>query len=262
MSAHLYPLGRLSVLVMLLAFLLSPSALCAQESDSQHDEITYGYSENGRALVCHRIGAEDASRSMLLVFGVHGFEDAYDHDGEVLRLIAQNVIDAFSAETQTLEDFALYIVPCANPDGLLEGTSNNGFGRCNANGLDINRDFPINWKEDYHSRVKTGSAPFSTAEARALRDLVEQLCPTFAADVHGWIDAVYGSGDLANAFSEAFGMKLRSIRSGGTLAQWLQSEADEAILLELPPEPNEGEYVTENSDALVQAVRSIISADP
>lgn len=243
---HIIP--RITALLLLLTFVLVPAARC----QSDPAEIIYGYSENGRALVCHRIGNEDAAQRILLVFGVHGFEDAYDHDGEVLRLIAHRVIDFFCA--QTPDDFALYVVPCANPDGLLDGTTKNGFGRCNANGLDINRDFPVNWKADYHSRVKTGSEPFSTAEARALRDLVEQVAPDFAADIHGWIDAVYGSGPSAETFAQAFGMRLRAIRSGGTLAQWMQSTLPDAILLELPPNPNEDKYVTKNSEALIEAI--------
>ena len=257
MPSHVTAYRRIPVLLLLLILALTPAALCESKPAAASHEMIYGYSENGRALVCHRIGEENADSRILLVFGVHGFEDSYDHDGEVLRLIAHRVIDFFSS--QTPENLALYVVPCANPDGLLEGTSRNGFGRCNARGLDINRDFPVNWKEDYHSRTKTGSAPFSTAEARALRDLVEQIAPDFAADIHGWIDAVYGSTPSAEVFAQAFGMKRRSIRSGGTLAQWMQTTLEDAILLELPANPNEDEYVTRNSEMLIQAILNWIA---
>lgn len=251
---------RFAPLCMLLALVFTlacPAALCEGSAEPAVSEIIYGYSENGRPLSCYQIGPDDAARSLLLVFGVHGFEDAYDHDGEVLRLIAQRVIDFYAAPSQLLSDFTLYVIPCANPDGLLEGRSKNGFGRCNAIGLDINRDFPVNWHSDYHSRVKTGSEPFSTAEARAIRDLVHRLSPSYAVDIHGWIDAVYGSGVLAECFIDAFGMHTRSIRSGGTLAQWLQTVSGEAILLELPPNPDENAYVERNSEKLIQAIRML-----
>ena len=50
-----------------------------------------------------------------------------------------------SSETDFPENCSVYIVPCANPDGLYDGTSNVSFGRLNAEGLDINRDFPEGW---------------------------------------------------------------------------------------------------------------------
>lgn len=257
MPFHMPVIRRIAALLLLFMLALTPAALCESKSAASSGEMIYGYSENGRALVCHRIGEENADSRILLVFGVHGFEDSYDHDGEVLRLIAHRVIEFFAS--QMPDGVALYVVPCANPDGLLEGTTKNGFGRCNARGLDINRDFPVDWKEDYHSRTKTGAAPFSTAEARALRDLVEQIAPDFAADIHGWIDAVYGSSPSAEIFAQAFGMKRRSIRSGGTLAQWMQTTLEDAILLELPANPNEGKYVARNSEALIQAIQNWIA---
>lgn len=203
------------------------------------------------------MGQSDAAHALFLVFGVHGFEDAFDHDGEVLRMIALRVADHFNAHPQELNDFRLCVVPCANPDGLIDGTSRNSFGRCNASGLDINRDFPIGWQEDYHNRNKTGAAPFSTAEARALRDLALKFRPTHAADIHGWINAVYGDGAMADSFSKTFDMNTKSILSGGTLAQWLASIAEEAILLELPPDPDPDQYVDQNSSRLIEAIRSL-----
>ena len=225
-------------------------------ADSVLSEITYGSSENGRPLVCFRVGQSDASHALLLIFGVHGFEDAYDRDGEVLRLIAHRVIDAFAASVHTLGDYALYVVPCANPDGLIDGKSSNGYGRCNARGIDVNRDFPVNWSEQYRSRIQTGSEPFSTAEARAIRDLVTALSPACAVDVHGWLSSVYGEGPFSSLLAEAFGLNIRAVRSGGTLVQWLKTAAEEAVLLELPHQPNSSAYVDVNSEKLIASIRS------
>lgn len=243
----------LSLFLLLSVFVMHSRAL----SESQCTQRTYGYSEQGRELTCWTIGQADAPRSLLLVFGVHGFEDAYDRDGEVLSMIAHRVIDYYQQNPETLGDLRLHIIPCANPDGLLEGTSKNRFGRCNANGIDINRDFPVNWSEDYHSRNKTGTEPFTSAEARALRDLVLELAPAYAVDVHGWINGVYGSGVFAECLAQQFDMRLKAIRSGGTLAEWLATVADEAVLLELPASPNEGTYVDRNSERLIESIRML-----
>ena len=262
MYRHLFaPIRLLSLLAFLLVFSCS---LAAGESAPAHypAESIYGYSETGKPLTCFYLGQDAAQHALLLVFGVHGFEDAYDHDGEVLRQIALRIIDHFQAQPQELKSFRLCVVPCANPDGLLDGTSHNGFGRCSAAGLDINRDFPDGWKYDYHTRNKTGAAPFSTAEARALRDLALQFKPTHAADVHGWINAVYGKGSMAECFSQTLDMPIKTIRSGGTLAQWLASVAGEAILIELPPDPNPEAYAALNSQKLIDAIRSLCASEP
>lgn len=246
--------------MLMFAYACPCVALGESASQSPGEAFVYGLSESGRELICHRIGDPQAAHSLLLTFGVHGFEDAYDHDGQVLRLIAHRVIDYFAENPKQLSDLCLYIVPSANPDGLLDGTTHNGFGRCNAAGLDVNRDFPIGWSEDYRVRYKTGDTPFSSAEARAIRDLVEKISPTYGVDVHGWIDAVYGSGSAADLFAQSFGMRIRSIRSGGTLAQWLDSVLSEGVLLELPPDPDEGAYIDRNSEKLIDAIRSLSAA--
>lgn len=262
MSRRAFNSIRIFMSFLLLFFFSCSAAVGEDIPDASRIESIYGYSESGRPLTCIQLGQNDATHNLLLVFGVHGFEDAFDHDGEVLRMIALRVIDHFQAHPEELKHFRLCVVPCANPDGLLNGTSHNGFGRCNAAGLDINRDFPIGWQFDYHIRNKTGSAPFSTAEARALRDLALQIKPTYAADIHGWINAVYGSGAMADCFSAAFDMNIRSIISGGTLAQWLSSITDESILLELPPDPDMDKYVTLNSQRLIDAICTLCAMHP
>lgn len=241
-------------LVLLLLLLLGRCGLCEEPSTASCTEIIYGTSESGRNLICQQIGDASAEDALLLCFAVHGFEDAYDHDGEVLRLIADHVTDYFCANPQQLGSLCLYVIPTANPDGLIDGTSKDAFGRCNAKGLDINRDFPAGWREDYRVRYKTGSKPFASAEARAIRDLVQSISPAYAVDIHGWIDAVYGDGALSDLLSQSFDMRIKTIRSGGTLTQWLDSLGIDAALLELPPDPNEEDYVIQNSEKLIDAI--------
>lgn len=228
--------------------------LIAGAEEMPRRQFVYGASEMGKELICHVIGDETAEKSLLMIFGVHGFEDDYPHDGQVLRQIAEAIIDHYEAAPDTLGDCCLYIVPTANPDGLLDGKTQNGFGRCNAKGLDINRDFPVNWKKRTDERNRTGDAPFTTAEARAIRDLVEQVKPTWAMDVHGWINASYGDGRMARTFAKPFRFTVKQPVSGGMLCSWLSTVTEEAIMLELPFSPNEGRYVRENSARLIEGI--------
>lgn len=218
---------------VLLALCLVPCA-SAEETDPLYDVFTYGYSVQGRELQCHRIGDPEAGNSFLWVFAVHGFEDSFKQDGKVLTRIAELMIEHYRTNMDALNNYVLYIVPAANPDGQQEGRSKDGFGRCNADGLDINRDFPVGWKKMTTARYKTGSEPFSTPEARYLRDLAQQIMPTYGADVHGWINRVYGTPDLAQPFMDAFGFRYKEYKSGGMLSQWLAEFTEGALLIELP----------------------------
>ena len=242
------------VVICLVLLALLPSLAFAQE------RFVFGHSEMGRALECVRVGDEDAPKSMLMTFAVHGFEDAEDHDGRYLVEIAEKLIAHYDENPQDLCGHALYVVPCVNPDGLEEGKSKDGFGRANVNGLDINRDFPEKWTKKTTARYRTGAEPFATAEARAVRDLTQKVQPAWAADVHGWINRVYGTKELAQCFTQAFGFKHRNYSGGGMLAQWMQTQTEAAVLVELPDRPGREGYVDRNAAKLIEALNRWFAA--
>lgn len=249
-----------AALLTILLACSTPLFALAQENESLYESFIYGTSEQNRLLICHRIGNPDASQSMLMVFGIHGFEDAFKRDGRVLSEIANEMIEHYRSDPALLGDAVLYIVPCANPDGMEAGKSQDGFGRCNANGIDINRDFPVGWKKMTTSRYKTGSEPFASAEAKALRYLIETLSPTFGADVHGWINRVYGDPDMAKPFMDAFGFRYHEYKSGGMLSQWMAETMEAAVLVELPDNAGADGFVTDCTTKLIQAVDAWLSA--
>ena len=231
---------RLLCLLLTAALLFSalPCAAAEEENMGSAVKIVYGQSVQGRDLVCWRIGPENTENSVLLVFALHGFEDEFAMDGALLRRIAEDTVRFYAAEPDRLNGFTLYVVPCANPDGLAEGTTNKGFGRCNADGYDINRDFPVNFQKNQTANgKKTGPNPFTTPEAAALRDLVYSVKPAYALDVHGYIETVYYGREetrgMARVFAEPFGFKTRAWSSGGMLCAWLDTVANGALLLEL-----------------------------
>ncbi|MBR5231849.1 MAG: hypothetical protein IKW00_06350 [Clostridia bacterium] len=246
------------IIALMLLFLLCGSASGVCEEPVLTEEFVYGTSEQGRDLICRRIGDVNAAHSILMVFGLHGYEDDFDRDGEVLKLIAEHIIAHYSLNPGQLKDFCLYIVPTANPDGLLAGKSKDGFGRCNAKGLDINRDFPVGWTKKTTARNKTGKEPFSTAEARAIRDLVETVKPIYGMDIHGWIKASYGTGKMAKIFAKPFGFQVKKPSAGGMLCRWLDEVTEEAIMIELPPRPNKDGYVTKNGGKLIEGINAWI----
>jgi hypothetical protein len=144
------------------------------------------------------------TQTILATFAVHGFEDQYYRDGVILTQIAEQVIKYYSDQPELLKFTRLIIIPCVNPDGVNAGVSNNGFGRCNAQGIDINRDFDHNWGKINNSRNKTGNQPFASPEAQVLRDIVLKENPDIVLDFHGWLDCCYSSDlELKNCFSSS-----------------------------------------------------------
>lgn len=241
----------------LMAFVLlfsTTSAAIGEENPSLYESFIYGTSVQGRLLTCHRIGDPNASQSLLMVFAIHGFEDSFKQDGRLLSEIANLMIEHYRADPSILGDAVLYIVPCANPDGQEEGKSQDGFGRCNADGIDINRDFPVEWKRMTSSRYRTGSEPFATQEAQALRYLVELLKPSYGVDVHGWIDRVYGTPAMAQPFMDAFGFPYAEYSSGGKLSQYMEEQMQAAVLVELPDNTRADGFSRTCADKLIIAV--------
>ena len=130
----------------------------------------YGRSVLGTAL--RYIPCAGACR-LLVVAGIHGEEP------ETTFLLSRVLRDF----ERPFEDVAFVL--CANPDGMTLGT------RCNANGVDLNRNFPTsNWSADAvycrsvleasrDTELSPGIAPGSESETRALVALVERLCAAF-----------------------------------------------------------------------------------
>ena len=109
MSRYTFPIRIIALLCLVLAL----SACAAAESAPIEipAEHVYGFSESGRPLTCIQLGNAEAPQALLLTFGIHGFEDAYDHDGDVLRLIAYRIIGYFSEHQQELSNLRLCVVP-------------------------------------------------------------------------------------------------------------------------------------------------------
>jgi hypothetical protein len=169
-----------------------------EEAGVKVERVVYGKSALGAELAVHRITPPHANgKKALLVFGVHGFEDAWAHDGRALYAIAQRTIDHFSAHPEELGGWTAYVVPTANPDGMEHGTNNeregapDAYGRCTSEAEDINRNFSTS----------------KFAEHDALKALVDDSKPSVVVDFHGWYDCYYGKSQVGDYFANAFDAK-------------------------------------------------------
>ena len=117
---------------------------------------------------------------MVVIGGLHGNEPAHLRRARP----AGRHIDA---------DIEVWLVPVANPDGSAAGL------RCNANGVDLNRNFPWEWSAD-----DGGPAPSSEPETQALSTLVEGLHPDVVVWVHQPLGYVSAIGATVNALEPAW----------------------------------------------------------
>ena len=207
---------------------------CETSNVISYETFVYGQSVNGRALVCHSLSDSSYDKTIVLNFEIHGFEDDYAHDGQVLVDTANTIIEHYK-NADSLNNTRLLIVPSANPDGLLDGYTNNGFGRCNALGVDLNRDFDANYTSYSTARNYTPYA-FSAPESRALRDLCLSYSPDVVIDFHGWLDTTIGDKALADVFYEEMGLNhqvgFNSANCRGYFANWAHQNGALGLLVE------------------------------
>ncbi|KUO58161.1 MAG: hypothetical protein APF84_09160 [Gracilibacter sp. BRH_c7a] len=164
-------------------------------------EETYGYSGLNTPLQFYRLGNPESKKKILCVFAMHGFEDAFYRDGQALVDTAYKVIAHLREDPASLDHVEVMVVPCANPDGLAEGWTCNGPGRCQiSQGIDINMDFDYNFRVRTNTRNKTDNQPFTSPEAAALRDLILQEKPDMIIDFHGWVNSASGDQEIAKIF--------------------------------------------------------------
>jgi len=221
------------------------------QSITTSGKIVYGKSGLGVNLICEKISPDvPAKAKILMTFEIHGYEDQYPKDGQVLVDIGNSIENYFAANRSLLNKCELYIVVSANPDGLSHGITNYGIGRCQVSlGVNINRDFPYDFKIITDSRDHTLDKPFSAPESQGLRDLITSLKPDVVIDGHGWEDKFIGDKGLAACFENTMPMynyHLFSFTSfnNGYFSAWAGTQGAKAMLLEYPSQTtkNSGVY--------------------
>lgn len=220
-----------------------------------------GYSSRGNIIQDVIITPSGYNRTMLVTFAMHGFDGGWDRDGADLVQIANNVIREFSSHPEDLQTTRLIVVPCVNPDGIYYGQSENGIGRCNGQGIDINRDFDYCWKYSADNKYHTGNTPFSTPEAVILRQLVLNEKPDIVVDIHGWSNCTYGDKQVGECFNQNFGFK--STFDITFLKQhfigWASQYA-RAVLVEYPPAANPADLNDRQfSGKTIESIKAICS---
>jgi murein peptide amidase A len=146
-------------------------------------------SVNERPLVTRdyiKYPAGHESSRILIMGGIHG--DEYSSISIMFKWM--NLLEESLAE-DIVDPFIWRFIPLANPDGLLDGQA----VRQNANGVDLNRNFPStdwaklalkDWREKTGSNPRRfpGHAPASEPEVQWLLGQIREFAPTVIVAVH------------------------------------------------------------------------------
>jgi len=202
--------------------------------------------EYGRSALGNRLEYWPAAlgeTDLLLIAGIHGEEaDTTVTLSKALRVLS-------SAPTHAA------VITAVNPDGILRGT------RGNANGVDLNRNFPTRdwspnsvthcWTMDGPSEVElsSGSSPGSESETTALIELVARLKPKQIITLHGPLGCIDdpSKSRLAQRMSARTGFPLVTdigYKTPGSFGTWANENQFPIITWEFGPESIEKLFLT------------------
>jgi murein peptide amidase A len=186
--------------------------------------IDLGDSVQGREIVAFEIAGAHPRAAVLVVGCIHGNEPAG-------IAIARALTHA-----RPPSDIALWVLPDLNPDGVAAGT------RQNADGVDLNRNFPTRWHAQ-SGTFASGPYPLSEPESRIAYRLILRVRPAVSIWFHqheNLVDDSSGNRALEQRFAEAVELPVHSLaRYGGSVVTWESARfpGTSPFVVELPAGP-------------------------
>jgi murein peptide amidase A len=180
-----------------------------------------GHSVEGRPIEAFEVGDTGSSFKELVVGCIHGNESA-------------GIAVARRLEASEPSGIDLWILPVLNPDGRSADT------RQNADGVDLNRNFPWRWRK-LGGVYESGPHPLSEPESRIARRLILRVRPMISIWFHQHMNVVDESGgrlDVEQLFASLVEMQVaRLAREPGSVVGWENHvlPGSTAFVVELPP---------------------------
>jgi len=202
-----------------------------------------GHSVQGHPIRLVERDGRQAGRTVLVVGCIHGNECA--GTAVTRRLLSGSPPRAGR----------LLVIQNLNPDGRRRGT------RVNARGVDLNRNFPSEWRRFPRGLEYSGPRPLSEPESRFARSVVRRYRPDVTLWFHQPQDVVRAWGPsvgAARTYARASGMRFARIRwPAGTAPNW-QNHAypsRASFVVELAP----GRLAGAAADRHARAIRALLS---
>jgi protein MpaA len=206
--------------------------------------LLLGRSTDGRPIRAIRVGPANATVRIVVVGCIHGNETA--------GMAVTRALRGMRPPAGT----ALYLVDTLNPDGVARGT------RQDANGVDLNRNFPGTWKPlgAPGSVHYGGPRAASERETRIAVHLIERIRPQITIWYHqaqAVVDRSGGTVALERAYAQRVGLPLQTIPpQPGEATRWQNAtfRGTTAFVVELPGGPLPVASVTRHARAVLSLV--------
>lgn len=166
----------------------TPGVTATETGPIESSEV-FGRSVLGRELRAHILG--QGSEVTMIFAAVHGNETATPYLVHQLRAHLKR-------HPEWLRGRRIVLVPVMNPDGLQVRR------RVNANGVDINRNYPGTWRLPRGGeRFRPGKSPASEPEAQAMIQLTNKYRPRKIVSIHQPLHCLVYTGDRSRALALA-----------------------------------------------------------
>jgi predicted deacylase len=202
-----------------------------------------GKSVSGRPILVYRFGTGSLER--LIIAGIHGGNE-YN-----TVLLAQALIEYLKENPGIVpEEVSLYILPNLNPDGYARAW--DIYGRANDHGVDLNHNFPFEWKQDWdrdgcwrYLYLNGGTEPASEPETKAFIDFILNHHIDALISYHSAALGIFAGGDpphssslqLAEMISKVSSYPYPAIDTGceitGSLTDWSAAKDIASVDIEL-----------------------------
>lgn len=186
-----------------------------------------GRTVQDRKIYAFHLGDPDDRTTAVFIGAMHGDEQQSDDPIKHLR------------DHRPIRGVNLWVIPVLNPDGLARGT------RKNARGVDLNRNFPVRWK-DLDGEEESGPNPASEPETRAAMAFLRTIDPDHVVSLHQplfGVDPRTKNPRFARRLAAKMYLPIKRIDCGGschgTMTQWFNKRrSGDSITAELSANPS------------------------
>jgi protein MpaA len=186
--------------------------------------LALGRSVQGRPITAVEFGDPSAERKLLVVGCIHGNEPA----GIAIARQLERLTPPAGTDVWVIENL--------NPDGAAANT------RQNADGVDLNRNFPYGWRplESPGGLMYSGPGSLSEPESKLAVDFLNKIRPAVSIWYHQHLDLVDLSGgdaSLEQRYAAMVGLKAEQLqRYPGSVTSWENHAfpGSTAFVVELP----------------------------
>jgi hypothetical protein len=205
--------------------------------------ISIGVSAGGRPLEVAAFGHGSVQR--MVIAGIHG-----GYESNTIALADEIIAELRKNPGLVPQRVTLYILRALNPDGAARAVGADG--RANEHGVDLNRNWDVNWQAEWNragcwnlSPISGGTAPHSEPEVVALQQFIQQHSLDALISYHSAGLGIFAGGQPAQARSKSLARALARVstysyppRDGGCqltgqLIDWAAARGIAAVDVEL-----------------------------